>query len=154
MYMNVYMDMLCGFFLVSADVTNLFRHHFRKPCADSNVASASPWLHIIASTSFRVGKFRWFASVTCSWRIFFYQSIFFKLPRHFRETFFPRCFQTPPRVLPRAHTNPVMTRRILPKTNDKKQLSWAPPPNGAWGRSKQQSYIRSVCAAASGWCLV
>ena len=36
----------CFSFLVSTDVTNLFRQRFRKPCADENVASASSWLHI------------------------------------------------------------------------------------------------------------
>ena len=49
--------------------------------------------------------------------------MFFKLPRHFRETFLPRCFHTLPRVQPRARTHPVMTRRILPKTNDKENGS-------------------------------
>ena len=42
------------------------------------------------------------------------------LPRNF-----PRCFRTLPRVKPHAHTHPVMTRRLLPKTNDKqKRLSF------------------------------
>ena len=38
--------MLFFSFLVSTDVTNLFRQRFRKPCADENVASASSCLHI------------------------------------------------------------------------------------------------------------
>ena len=33
-------------FLVPTDVTNFFRIHFRKPCADANVASAGPFLYI------------------------------------------------------------------------------------------------------------
>ena len=36
----------CFSFLVSTDVTNLFRQRFHKPCADENVSSAISCLHI------------------------------------------------------------------------------------------------------------
>ena len=38
--------MLFFSFLVSTDVTNLFRQRFHKPCADENVSSAISCLHI------------------------------------------------------------------------------------------------------------
>ena len=111
-------------FLVSTDVTNLFRQRFRKPCADENVASASSCLHTSlpwASALVALGDSLPRPRCRGCFPIFGeYYCAFFKLPRHVRETFLPRCFHTLPRVQPHAHTDPVMTRAILPKTNDRK----------------------------------
>ena len=119
--------MLFFSFLVSTDVTNLFRQRFRKPCADENVASASSWLHrSLPRASALVGLGDLLPRPRCRgcFPIFWEYYCAFKLPRHFRETFLPRCFHTLPHVQPHPHTHPVMTRRIPLKTKDKRNGSW------------------------------
>ena len=126
-------------FLVPTDVTNLFRTYFRKPCADEKVASASACVHTsLPQASAKhscIYLSYWYVNLSqydlCiyiyillnrKYIVFVYSFYDASAKLSFRDasTSFRACSQTHKLTLLWI----LMTRLILPKTNDNKQLSY------------------------------